>query len=492
MTHGAVAAGSPRVVDAGLRALRLGGGAVDAVIAATLVSCVVEPLLGGLGGAGLAMVRLGGQARCLDFFTAMPGLGTDAAPPMDEIVVDFGVTRQTFHAGPGAVAVPGLPAGLAALHAAGGTLPLDVLAEPAIAAAQEGFEVTPVLATVASLLTPILGRDPAVAAAFAPTGRPVRAGERFRWPQMGEGIAAFARSGGALWTGPVGARVLEVLGPRSRLNAEDLGRYRATWATPLQVAFRDAVITLPGPPSVAGLLVCRALRALEPTAAEAPGTAAEVTRLARAWAEAEAGRADVTERLFAPDFVARALAETRNAGFTTHISAIDGRGDAVSLTHSLGETAGVAVPELGLLLNSFLGESDVNPPAHPRPPGGRLYTMCCPTLVERGDRVTVLGTGGSSRIRSAILQGVVNQVDHGLDPGPSVMAPRAHLEQGVLHVEAPGRPAGAVSTLRDQHPDLVVFEAPHLFFGGLHTVASDGDRFLGAGDARRDGAWGRV
>lgn len=503
MSRGAVAAGSRHTVEAGLRALRLGGNAVDAAIAASLMAGVAEPLLTGLGGAGLAMVRVAGQVRALDLFTAMPGLGREGAPPpLDEIDVDFGVTVQRFHTGPGAIAVPGLPRGLATLHAAHGTLPLDELGAPAAAAAAKGVEVSEVFGRVAGLLWPILRRDEAVRAVFARPGepdQPLRAGDTFAWPALGASIAAYCESGGDwLERGQGSERLFSALGPRTRLTALDMSSYRATWGAPLRCRYRDATLWVPGPPSVAGLLVLEALRALEDGGAMPPlGSADAVRRLTAAQELAEGQREGLNQRLFDEDFLSGALRRLRadrrgSAGFTTHISAVDGEGNAVAITHSLGETCGEEIPGTGVLLNNFLGESDVNPADAPRAPGERLYTMCCPCLLERGDQVVALGTGGSNRIRSAILHGVVNLVDYGLAPDAAVAAPRSHVEQGVLHIEAAARSQDVLAALQAERPDLVIFEDRHLFFGGLHIAGAGAGGFVGAGDLRRSGTWGRA
>lgn len=499
--RGAVAGGSRLTVEAGLRALRLGGNAVDAAIAATLMATVAEPLLTGLGGAGLALVRMDGAVRALDFFTAMPGIGHQGPPPpVTELAVDFGVTTQVFHTGPGSIAVPGLPWGVAALHEAHATLPLDELAAPAIAAAREGVLVSPVFATVASLLWPILGRDPEVARRLGPDGRGLQVGERFAWPDMATALTAFCHAGADFFRGgEAAARLFEAFGPHTRLTPEDLASYKPRWTSPLRFSYRDASVWVPGPPSVAGLLVLSALRALEEEGELPPDAfgAEAVLRLARAQRASERFRDDdLTRRLFAPGFLSEAAArlgaDQRGAGFTTHISATDAAGNAVAITHSLGETCGAAIPGLGVLLNNFLGEADVNPPEAPRRPGERMFTMCCPTLIQRGDRVIALGTGGSNRIRSAILHGVVYLVDVGLEVEQAVSAPRAHVERGVLHVEAAGRDERAVNAVLSAEPDAVVFPERHLFFGGLHVAATDPDGFVGAGDGRRSGAWGRV
>lgn len=141
---GAVAAGSPLTVQAGVHTLRTGGNAVDAAVAASLMACVVEPLLTGLGGAGMAMVRMDDRVDSWDLFADVPGINTPdgAPPPMHTVEIDFGPTTQAFHVGPPSVAVPGMPAGLHAMHAAHGRLPFADLVAPAAKVAREGYPVS--------------------------------------------------------------------------------------------------------------------------------------------------------------------------------------------------------------------------------------------------------------------------------------------------------------------------------------------------------------
>ena len=200
------------------------------------------------------------------------------------------------------------------------------------------------------------------------------------------------------------------------------------------------------------------------------------------------------EQLFQEGFVAGFLdalgANQPSTGHTTHISVVDDQGNAIGITSSLGETAGLCVPGTGVVLNNFLGEDDVNPTAICRPPGERLFTMCCPTIVERGEQVYVMGSGGSSRIRSAILHGIVYMADHAMTAPEMVQSPRAHVEFDHLHVETDGRPPGTLEHLgRMTSLPIKRFEGPNMFFGGLHLAGRRGDQFVGAGDARRSGSF---
>lgn len=509
-TGGAVAAGSALTVEAGLSALRQGGNAVDAAVAASLMACVAEPLLTGLGGAGLALARVGGEVEVCDFFSNVPGLGKDpekTAPLMKAVELDYGPTTQRFRVGPASVAVPGVPAGLHALHARHGRLQLATLAAPAVAAAEDGVEVTPGFERVARLLWPILQLTPACARLFGPKGRPLRAGETFRCPELGGTIARFAEEGPSLFAdGEVGRAMVHTLRHRGRLGHQDLSEYTPGFRRALRYRYRDATVWVPGPPSAAGLLLLQALRALEdhgrmPSALGA----AQVRFLAHAMGRAELSRTRYINRhLFspgwaegffaalAPDEVHEERAFGRSTGHTTHLSVVDGEGNAVGITTSLGETCGTVAEGTGVVLNNFLGEGDVNPVEAARRAGQRLMTMCCPTILEVGDDVYVMGSGGSSRIRSAVLHGIVYLTDHGLSCEDAVSLPRCHVEDGVLHVEADSRPPGTMESLAVSVENLKRFDGPNMFFGGLHVAGLSGAGFVGSGDARRSGSFGKI
>jgi gamma-glutamyltranspeptidase/glutathione hydrolase len=173
-------------------------------------------------------------------------------------------------------------------------------------------------------------------------------------------------------------------------------------------------------------------------------------------------------------------------GNTTHISAIDEDGWACTTTVSNGSCSGVVVPGTGLHLNNMLGEADLNPSGfHLHPPGRRLPSMMAPTLVRRADGAVelVLGSAGSNRIRSAILQVISNVVDRGMGLTEAVEAPRLHWEEGVLYVEPGAEPTDLEGIA------IARFNGPNIFFGGCQAVRRDPEgRMVGAGDPRRGGA----
>jgi len=504
MTHGAIAGGSPDTVQAGCWALEQGGNAVDAVIAASLGACVAEPLLTGLGGSGLAMVRVGGEVEVCDLFTQTPGLGCDmAAAPMRIAELDFGPKTQQFRVGKGSVAVPTLPMGLAALHARHGSLPLAQLAEPAIRLAEEGVSVSAGFAQVAGLLWPIQQRDPASAALFGRGDRAIQEGDRYLNRDLVGTMHTFGQEGAASFqSGRIGQAIVESLQAESRLRMADLAAYEVEWRAPLRVAYGDGIISLPALPSTAGLLLTVALGQLSGRrSVPRAGGADELRDLLRAQEALEeirgsTGLEDWLEPGFAGAFLRNhgltgdvhwAGLGRGGPGNTTHISAIDEHGQAVGITTSLGETNGHIVPGTGLRMNNFLGEEDVNPGGGIRPPGIRLITMCCPTILELGGQTHVLGSGGSARIRTALLHGLLRLIDHRASPVEAVEAARAHLESGSFQLELQGRPEGTLAAFEGSHPDVRAFEGSSVYFGGLHIASLGPEGLGGAGDPRRSG-----
>jgi gamma-glutamyltranspeptidase / glutathione hydrolase len=167
---------------------------------------------------------------------------------------------------------------------------------------------------------------------------------------------------------------------------------------------------------------------------------------------------------------------------TTHISVIDGRGDAASLSASLGSGSGVVVPGTGIHLNNMLGELDLIGASRP---GERLTSMMAPSVVlRRGRPRLVLGSAGSARLRGAILQVVANVVGRELGVERAVDAPRVHAESDVVHCEDPAD----ADALEAEGRAVVRWRERNLYFGGVSAVeVLDDGTFAAAGDPRRGG-----
>jgi gamma-glutamyltranspeptidase/glutathione hydrolase len=179
-------------------------------------------------------------------------------------------------------------------------------------------------------------------------------------------------------------------------------------------------------------------------------------------------------------------------GNTTHISTLDSGGNAASLTLSYGEGNGYAIGDTGVLMNNLLGEADLFPQGfHRFTAGERLKTMMAPTIMQAPSGVvTVLGSGGSNRIRTVIPQVISALVDDGNDPRAAVDRARIHYEDGVLSAEAylMDNPETVLSSAASLAGESRWFEARSLFFGGVHLTRRNGSGKLeGVGDPRRGG-----
>ncbi len=340
----------------------------------------------------------------------------------------------------------------------------------------------------------------------------MREGDTFYNPDLARTLRQYAVEGPDLFSeGAFAEAILDELGVQGRLREADLLAYRPRLLEPITYRYRDATVWLPPSPSLAGILIAQALRALEDNGPmPAYASARQMRFLSHALDRVDhTRRGPLRSRLFDTGFVdgfltALCLQEVgeeaahgvrtrpRQPGNTTHITTVDADGNAVAITTSLGETAGVVAGTTGVLLNNLLGEADVNPPDVDLQAGGRLMTMCCPTLLQLGDAVYGMGSGGSSRIRSAILHGIVYLTDHGLSPDEVVQAPRLHVEDGVAHVEVDGRSPATIQALRSGPWQVRPFTGANMFFGGLHLAGHDRSGFSGAGDPRRSGAYGEV
>jgi gamma-glutamyltranspeptidase/glutathione hydrolase len=499
MSRGVVAAGHPLTAEAGASVLRAGGNAVDAAVAAVLASFAVESPLTGFGAGGFMLVHTGEEEPSLiDFFVAAPG--RDAIERRAELVgvpVHFDAeTVQTFYVGPASCGVPGTAAGLEQALARYGSVPLADLVGPGARLAREGAPVNAEQAYILDILAPIHHRLEGTRELYAPQGRPLREGDRFRFPELAEALERFGAEGAApFYRGEVAAALTEfVLGNGGTLGPEDLAAYEAIPRVPIRIPFRGTEVLTNPPPSSGGILIAYCLELLERM-----GDSSGPERLVAAIGAANEARGEdfaealhgegLDASLLDPAALDRAAADL--LGSTTHIAVLDGNGMCASVTCSNGSGSGVLVPGTGVILNNMLGEEDLNPLGfHRIPPGRRVSSMMAPTVVLRDGEIELgLGSAGSNRIRSAILQTIVRAVEQGMSAEQAVRAPRLHFEQGIVQAE-PGIDEAALARLEGRGLHVARRPAINLFFGGVQAVARDPatGALSGGGDPRRGGA----
>lgn len=478
---GVVAAGHPLTAEAGARVLREGGNAVDAAIAAILTSFVAEPLLTGLGAGGYMMVACQGEPPVLlDFFVEAPPRAPGAAE-LEAVDVSFGDAVQVFYIGPASCGVYGTPAGICAAAARWGSMALADLVAPAAALAREGVLLNREQAYVVEILGDLLCSTPECSALWAPSGALLREGQLMLNAGLAEALERLGAEGAEpFYRGDIAAAVCSWLAERGgSITGEALRQYEAIERTPLSIPYRDRTVLTNPPPSAGGALLAYSLVLLDRQPSP-PTLPAVIGAMEAAQAERTP---EFLEGLGEEGFVEHFLSS--RLGATTHISVLDAQGQACSVTCTNGEGSGVVVPGTGIHLNNVMGEEDLSPLGfHRHPAGRRMPSMMAPSIVLRGEDVElVLGSAGSNRIRSALLQTIVGVVDHGLDARAAVRAPRAHFEDGIVYHEPGIELADALGRERE----IVGFHALNLFFGGVQAVQRRDGQLTGAGDPRRGG-----
>jgi gamma-glutamyltranspeptidase/glutathione hydrolase len=496
---GVVAAGHEVTAQAAIDMLEDGGNAFDAALAAMLAACVSEAVLCSPGGGGFLMARTASGTTVLyDFFVQTPRHKTPPeALDFRAISADFGPATQEFHIGAGAAAVPGFVPGLFAVHGDLGRLPMTRIVEPAIKAAREGVPLAPIHAYIFTIVSPILTASDEARRLFAPGGALMGAGETFRNPALADMFAALAETGPELFVEGEAGRAMLAQSVQSggHLSLEDLRAYRVERRAPLHWTHRGHELALNPAPAASGVLIAFALGLTQRWGKH--GQPVSPALLSRIMENTNAVRDDLAQ--LSPCAPASEIITTQLHALqglspatrgTTHISVIDGLGNAASVTISNGEGNGAIVDGCGFMLNNMLGEEDVNPGGfHQWAPGTRMSSMMAPTLITAPDgAITALGSGGSNRIRSAILTVALNLIDAKMSPSEAVRAPRLHFEKcGTVSFEDRFAP-GARDALLRVFPDARAWPDANLFFGGVHAASRHADGTLdGAGDPRRGG-----
>ena len=491
--------------------LRKGGNAVDAAVCAVLTSFATESPLTGFGAGGFMLVHTGDENVLLDFFVEVPGRGgTDHRSDLVPISVLFDETPQVFNIGASSCGVPGTAAGLAEALRRFGTMPMSELVAPGVRLARDGVEVSRMQAYLFTVLEPILTEFDETRELYAPSGHILVEGDVFRFPELADALELYAAEGPEpFYRGEVAAAIADwVMERGGTLSAGDLAVYEPVARDPVAAAFRGREVLTNPPPSSGGILISLCLELLERA-----GSAA-VTDVVDAMDAANRSRlGDFHEGLYAAGFERAFLDPGRldeiaagisaaggpeeddrapgGSGSTTHITVVDGDGRCATVTCSNGTGSGMLVPGTGVHVNNMLGEEDLNPLGfHVLEPGRRMTSMMSPAVVLRdGELEAALGSGGSNRIRSAVLQVILRLVADGMPAQEAVEAGRVHFEEGIVQAE-PGVDETALERLEARGIPVARWRRRNLFFGGAQTVARDPETGMlsGGGDPRRGGA----
>ncbi|AWH94096.1 gamma-glutamyltransferase family protein [Dietzia lutea] len=520
-----------RAAEVGWDILERGGNAMDAAVAVALMQCVVVPPMAGLGGYGALLYWDGERRRVhgLDFSTyagsrARPDQWADSAGSLMPDRFGYAVDGLRNDIGYQAVGVPGTADGLGRAHEQWGSLPWRAIVEPAARAAREGFPTSSQTAVLfeapgqpgrASALERMTA-TPAAAEVFARDGRLLQLGEVCVQDDLARTLDVMAEQGyRSFYDGEIG-RVIAAEFERhgGHVTLEDLHGYRARAFDPLTLTYRGRRIYSTAPP-LGGLMICQMLRVLEnfelsgydPHAAPKISLVVEAMKYAmdsRHRIGADPGGRSAIEALLDPAAV-RDQADRMRRGErlavtppvsvespdTTHVIVVDDHGNSVSLTHSLGYSAGVIPEGTGALFNNLMNSFN------PRPgfidsigPGKRPPSSISPTFVvdETGKLQVAIGALGATRIVTAITQTLVNLLDHDMTPVEAVSAPRVDCQGGAI--EAEGRlPAHLCSDL-ERHGYVVNRHALNYdpYFASVQIAARDASGHWDAAvDPRRDG-----
>jgi gamma-glutamyltranspeptidase/glutathione hydrolase len=505
MDNHIIAAGDKATAEAAAEILWLGGNAFDAAVGAVFASMTSEPVLTGPGGAGHFMACRSGEKPVLfDFFADMPGTNPDETDlDFFDIEVDFGAEQQQFHIGKGSVAIPGTVAGLFHVQEQLGYLGIKDVMAPAIRIAKEGTTLSDVQAYLIDILSPILVQDREGADLYAPGGKLIQGGDRFAIPPLSDLLDGLSQEGPDLmYRGEVADRIVELIGDGGLLSKEDLSSYEVKERWPLATDFLGHKVHLNPPPAMSGILIDFTLALLNRAAASGKditladaALAHTLTNNARQEKLADgvvvASRKKLSLDSDFPQFVDSLIrrdiggtgADPLSHGSTTQVSILDREGNAASVTTTNGEGCGYMVPGLGFMLNNMLGEEDLNPKGfHRHRPRSRLPSMVAPTIVTKnGTPVLLTGSAGSNRIRSAIVQMIVEVIEGGVEIEAATIAPRLHIDGDTLQAE-PGADEAVLEQLSSFYK-IHRWDEKNLYFGGANSVTPAG----GAGDPRRGG-----
>lgn len=522
-SRGMVVTNHPLASAAGAEMLAAGGNAVDAAIAALFTLTVVEPMMVGIFGGGMAHLRLAdGRHTVIDGLSSAP-LASHAGcyrPVSDTPGPDYLETEGRENAvGAKAVASPGNLKGWCETLQRFGRLPLRDVIQPAIRHAERGFTVTPYLAECVAECAADLARDPGISRLYLPDGAPIRAGMTLVQADYAETLKLIAREGAeALYGGALGDAILAAMRDAGGwLTRDDLLAYRTVERTPVRGTYRGFEIVGPPPPSSGGVHVIQMLNILEGYdigalgfgSPEALHLLAEVLKIAfadRAAATADPAFVDVpVEKLISKAYAAERRAkidlhraQSWSAGVTagesantTHVTVADADGHVVTSTQTINSLFGARfiLPGTGVIPNNYMYLFDPHPgKALSVAPNKRITTSQAPLMALRdGKPVYALGLPGGLRIFGSAMQALVNLIDHGMTLQQAVEAPRLWTQGQMVELEDGFPPATRDALAGFGHDILPV---PHVG-GGMNAIRflpeSAGGGLEGAACWRADG-----
>jgi len=530
-TTGMVTAQNSVAAEIGAQILADGGNAVDAAVAVGFSLAVTLPRAGNIGGGGFMLVydAESDTTTAIDYREMAPPEATRDMFLDEDGNADPQLSRFSHKAS----GVPGTVAGLHHAHQKFGRLPWKRLVQPGVDIARDGMVVTHDLATLLKARRERMCRDAATCEYFYKDGGvPYEMGERLKQPDLADTLQLIADQGpDAFYRGAIAAKIVaEMETGGGLIDMEALAAYKPVVREPLRSEYRGyEVVTMP-PPSSGGVHVIQMLNVLEyfPVAVLGSGSAdgvhllAEVMRLAYADRSKHLGDPDyypvpvewLTSKDYAAELadsidmkwarpsvdVAPGVDPARESEDTTHFSIIDRDGNVVSNTYTLNFSYGsaISVSGAGFLLNNEMDDF-VSKPGVPNAfgllggkansvaAGKRPLSSMTPTIVfADGEPWFATGSPGGSYIITAVLQMIVNVIDHGMNIADASNQPRMHHQwfPDLLRLESGFSP----DTIRLLHERGHTVKTPQASMGSVQTAAYKDGTFRGAADPRRPNA----
>src|SRR4051812_32318403 len=469
-SRGMVVSNHPLASSAGAEMLAAGGNAIDAAIATLFTLTVVEPMMVGIIGGGMAHIRLAdGSHRFIDGQSTVPlAVRPDTYRSKPGSAHDvFDTIGDENLTGPKAVAVPGSLKAWCETLRRFGTMSLADVMQPAIRHASRGYAATPYLHECITDGAAEMLKDKAISAIYLPAGTPLKAGERVVQSEYAQTLTIIAREGeAALYSGSLGDILVDYMKAHGGFIARrDLTSYKTVERSPIRADYRGWQILGPPPPAASGVHIAQMLNILEgyDISAKGFGTAATIHLLAEVMKIAFVDRAAASGD---PDFVgvpvqrltSKEYAEERRAAIdparaqrwsaavsqlesadTTHMTAADAMGNVVATTQTINNLFGarILIPGLGVIPNNYMNLYDPRPGhALSLAPGKRVTTSMSPMMALRdGKLVYALGLPGGKKIFPSAMQALINLIDHGMSLQEAVEAPRVWTEGNALEVE---------------------------------------------------------
>lgn len=510
--------------EAGYEVLRRGGNAVDAAVAVGFALAVTLPRAGNLGGGGFLLIydKNDDEVSSIDYRSAAPKSATSDLFLKDGEVVRFGHLVN---------AVPGSVAGLLKAHGDFGSLPISDLLKPAIRLARDGFEVTYDLNFVLEWgKESMLANESSKTKFYDSNEDPIKVKSEFKQPNLAKTLFMISKKGReAFYTGEIARWISEEsLSKGGLITLDDMRSYEAKYRVPIETNYRGYRIVSMPPAASGGLVLLQTLNILENFDLRASGhnSAQTVHILSEAMQRAYADRAQyhgdpdyynvpvktLLDKTYSLD-LSKEILENRTpdgeifegdlkkydeSPDTTHFSIIDGEGNAVSNTYTLGSSfgSGVTIDKGGFLMNNqmrnfshFYGQDDAEygtSEANRLEPGKRMISTQTPTLVFKpdGKLMMILGSPGGGRIPNIITQVISNIIDHDMSYTEAVMAPRINQRlEGKLQLEI-GFSPDTIELLKQRGHEPEASTT----MGSVQAIFLEQKNIFGVADTRRPGA----